>query len=77
MTQQENQDGVAENPETQNTNDTGHAKTLMVNARLRVAADMLQDLAYDLADAEPADVIAEIIQMSALLHRLLERREAA
>ncbi|MEM6587550.1 MAG: hypothetical protein AAF641_03815 [Pseudomonadota bacterium] len=67
-------DGVAEMPGNLTSEDTDHAKMLMVNARIRLSADLLQDLAYDLAGLESAEVVAELIQMSVNLQRLLERR---
>lgn len=68
-------DGAAEHADALTAEDADHAKTLMINAKLRLVADMLQDLAYDLAGSERAEVIADLIQMSVKLHRLQEQRD--
>ena len=70
-------DEVGVNPEEIENQEAEHAEALLVNARLRLAVDMLQDLAYDLAVSESAEVVADLIRMSANVQRLLEQREAA
>lgn len=77
MNGRENKEGVAENPELLTAEHVDGDKMLMINARLRSSADTLQDLAFDLAGLESADVIADLIQMSVALQRILDRREAA
>lgn len=72
----DNDDEIAENQENRATEDVDHAKMLMIEARLRLAADMVQDLAYDLVGLESSKVVAELIEMSVTLQRLVERREA-
>ncbi|MEL7254127.1 MAG: hypothetical protein AAGL23_08120 [Pseudomonadota bacterium] len=72
----DNDDEIVDNQETRATEDVDHAKKLMIEARLRLAADMVQDLAYDLVGLESSKVVAELIEMSVTLQRLVERREA-
>lgn len=63
--------------DTQSTYDenTGRGKhALEVEDRLRLASELVQGIAYDLAGDESPALVAELILMSDRLHKVRERR---